>query len=270
MQIVLNIIIFIIILFFYIHINYQLTTSNDLEVYDITDEDLTRERMDELCSLKQPIVFKYNIDRYTTELNIEELLINYGEFDIYINSVPIKLSDADELFKKDVSGKYITEGNRDFLEETTKKKTIQMEDLILRPALVSNSDYDIIMGSKTSILECRYEINERTFFIVNEGSVEVKLATPESKKYKEERENQRLKDKEEGKIKYMKVELKKGEGISIPNRWIYEITLKEKDTIIIKKEYTTIMNSISNLPIRIKEWLQEKNSKLDYNKKIKR
>ena len=247
-----------------------MSTSNDLEIYDITDEEITRERIDELCSLKQPIVFNYNIDRYTRELNREELLINYGEFDVYINGVPMKLIDTDELFKKDVSGQYITEGNGDFLEETTKKKSIQMEDLLLRPSLVSNSDYDIIMGSKNSILECRYEINERTFYIVNEGSVEVKLATPESKKYKEERDNQRLKSKEEGKIKYMKVELTKGEGISIPNRWIYEIRLKQEGTFIIKKEYTTIMNSISNLPIRIKEWLQEKNSKLDYNKKISR
>ena len=268
MRIVLNIIIFLIILFFYIHINYQLTTSNDLEIYDITDEEISRERLEELCELKQPIVFNYTNDRYREELNIKELADTYGEFELNIKDVPVKLREAIKLFENDVSGEYITEKNQDFLDETTKSKSIQMEDSIFRPPMLSNSVYDIIMGSKDSVLDYRYEISERNIFIVNSGTVEIKLATPDSKRYKLEGEHQKLlSGPDEGKIKYMTVLLKCGEAISIPNRWIYGIRLRESGTIIIKKNYESIMNRISNLDKRMKEWLQAKNEKLEYSRK---
>lgn len=37
--------------------------------------------------------------------------------------------------------------------------------------------------------------------------------------------------------------------------------------MIIKQNYESIMNRISNLDIRVREWLQAKNLKLEYSKK---
>ena len=53
-----GIFVFIIVLFFYLHINHHLTKSNDLEVYTI--EKPSKDKLDEICNLRQPIIFDYN------------------------------------------------------------------------------------------------------------------------------------------------------------------------------------------------------------------
>ena len=54
-----SIIIFTLVLVIYIHINFHLKVSNDLEVYNI--EKPSKDKLDEICDLKQPVVFDFNI-----------------------------------------------------------------------------------------------------------------------------------------------------------------------------------------------------------------
>ena len=54
-EIIIAMFIFLIVLFLYLHIQFQLKTSNDLEIYEIENE-LTKEKMEEICDLRQPIV----------------------------------------------------------------------------------------------------------------------------------------------------------------------------------------------------------------------
>ena len=58
MNYIISILVFIIILFFYIHIYHHYKTSNDLEVYTL--EKPTRDKLEEVCNLRQPFVFEYN------------------------------------------------------------------------------------------------------------------------------------------------------------------------------------------------------------------
>ena len=97
MYILLNILIFLIILFLYIHINFHLTTSNYLEIYEI--KFLSKENFEELCNLKQPLLIKdliFDNDNTIDDFYIDNIVNNYGNFDINLynkenNKIPIYL-----------------------------------------------------------------------------------------------------------------------------------------------------------------------------------
>ena len=63
MEVFLSVIIFSIVLFLYIHMNFHLNTSNDLEVYTI--ENVSKDRLEEISNLKQPVLFNYENDSLT-------------------------------------------------------------------------------------------------------------------------------------------------------------------------------------------------------------
>lgn len=52
-----RIFIFLIILFLYIHLNFHLNTSNDLNVYHINKP--SKKELEEVCDIKQPLNFKF-------------------------------------------------------------------------------------------------------------------------------------------------------------------------------------------------------------------
>ena len=118
--------IFCVVLFFYLHIFFHLKTSEDLEIYEITDT--SKERFDEICNLRQPILFYYKnkLDEFT-ETN---MLNNFSAFDVRIRNtkevnedtvslLPVILKKAIKLLDDDKDSKYISENNGEFLEETS-------------------------------------------------------------------------------------------------------------------------------------------------------
>ena len=50
--------VFCVILFLYLHINYHLKCSNDLEVYTI--ERPSKDKLEEICDLRQPVILNDN------------------------------------------------------------------------------------------------------------------------------------------------------------------------------------------------------------------
>ena len=153
MYILINLLILFITLFLYIHIYYHIKTSNYLEIYEI--DNLSKEKLEELCNLKQPIILNNTSMNFNTDIiktiTTEFLEFNYGTFDIKIinkenttMSLPMNLSTALALFKKDFSANYISEYNNEFLDETTIEKSLRSIDIFLRPYNVTNIYYDII------------------------------------------------------------------------------------------------------------------------------
>jgi hypothetical protein len=57
MEILINLIIFIIVFFLYLHISFQLKINNDLEVLEI--EEPTKGQLEEICDLRQPVLFNF-------------------------------------------------------------------------------------------------------------------------------------------------------------------------------------------------------------------
>jgi len=95
MKTLFSILIFCIVLFIYLHINFHLRTSNDLEVYEIDQP--SKEKLEEICDLRQPVIFDYNVDGLLQECNIDSIEKNYGAFDIKVRNVK-EYDDVCELY----------------------------------------------------------------------------------------------------------------------------------------------------------------------------
>lgn len=284
MKLLLNILIFAITLFLYIHILFHLNTSNDLEIYQLNEP--TKEKLEEVCDLKQPVLWEYPNEDLLKVINRKNLLDTYGAFDIKIRQVkcdfknneemylPYSLANGLEAIDKDKKNKYILENNSDFIEETGLYKIFNLNDALMRPALVSNIYYDIIFGNNTETV-FKYDLNYRNYFMVTEGEIKIKLSPPKGTKYLDQ-----IKDYENfefrspinpwntkkqhlsnfDKIKCLEVTLKPTNIIYIPPRWWYSIKFISKSTVASFK-YRTIMNNISISPHIIKGILQNQNIK---------
>jgi len=125
--------IFCLVLFLYLHIQYHLKTSEDLEVYTI--ERPSKETLEEICNIRQPVVFEFNNERLLESCNLATLDDNYGAFDIQLRDItnkdenaelylPFLLKEAINIFRDDKNEKYISEKNQDFLNETGAVKTL--------------------------------------------------------------------------------------------------------------------------------------------------
>ena len=289
MNIIIISFIFIVILFLYIHVLYHLKTSNDLEVYEISS--FSKERLNEVCDLRQPVLFSYNINNFN-ELFIENLLNNYNSFDIKVKfnnnneytTIPLKFKDYISLIDNKESDKVFTlENNSEFLEETCLDKKIQHEDNFFKPSPLIGYEYDIIIGKSEQFINCQYNLNYRNYFILLEGKVKLKLAPPKSCKYfntQKDYENFRFYSnmnvwhpQEEyindyNKIKFLEIELLPGKIINIPPYWWYSFYFIEDKTNILSLKYRTYMNNVTISPEFLKLLLQRQNIKHELFKKI--
>jgi hypothetical protein len=59
--------IFCIVLFIYLHVQFHLKTSNDLEVYEL--DQASKDKLDEICDLRQPVIFDFDNDKILQTIN---------------------------------------------------------------------------------------------------------------------------------------------------------------------------------------------------------
>jgi hypothetical protein len=283
--------VFCLVLFIYLHINFHLKTSNDLEVYEI--EQGSKDKLEEICDLRQPVIFDFETDKIVEYTNKTYLANNYPAFEIKIRNskdtdynseiyIPLPLHSATKLVKEDTTSSYFSENNTDFLQETGVIKSFQYNDEFLRPYMVSNCNYDVMMGSHGTVTPFRYELNYRNYFLVTEGSVVVKMAPPKSSKYLHtvyDYENFELRSPVDpwnpqkqyavdfDKIKCLEITLTPGKTLHIPAYWWNSIKFS-KDSSISSFRYRTYMNNIAITPHIAMYALQIQNVKRETVKKM--
>jgi hypothetical protein len=283
--------IFCLVLFLYLHIQFHLKTSDDLEMYEI--DFASKDKFEEICNLRQPVLFDFENDKILQTSSLAYLTANYSSFELKMRNskdtnydteiyMPLPLHSAAKLFDEDKTSSYFTENNSDFLQETAVKKNLQYNDEYLRPFMVSNCNYDILAGSQDTITPFRYEVNYRNYFLVTQGSVRVKLAPPKSARYLHS-----VKDYENfefrspvnpwnpqpqytadfDKIKCLEFTLNAGKTLYIPAYWWYSIQFNKGASISCFK-YRTYMNNLAILPHVAMYGLQLQNVKRDVAKKV--
>jgi len=285
MKNLLIILIFIVVLFFYLHIIYHLKKSNDLEVYEINEP--TKNELEEICNYRQPVIFYYN-SNLSEDINNEQIMTKYSSFDLNVRNVknnnteqemyiPYKVKDLFTVFENDTEGKYITENNEDFISETGIIKYLKYNDLLLRPYFMLNNSYDLLSGSKNTRTPFRYNLYYRNFIYVLDGNVKIKLSPPNSSKYLNQindydnyefRTDIDVWDVNEkiDKIKFLEVNLKKNQIIYIPSYWWYSIEYDTK-SLLINYSYHTYMSMLSITPKILLYYLQAQNIKIKKYKK---
>jgi hypothetical protein len=280
-EIIFGIFIFCIILFFYLHIQYQLKISDNLEIYEI--EQASKDKLEEICDLRQPILFEdtENVEKIINGTNKQYLLDSYPVFDVKIretndysnDALPLQLHVANKLFNEDKNGNYFSENNSDFLNETGVAKVMKYNDTYLRPYLVSNCNYDILLGSENVETPFRYEINYRNYFLVTQGSIQIKLAPPKSIKYLypiKDYENFEFRSSinpwspqhnykaDFDKIKCLEITLTPGKILYIPAYWWYSFKFANNTSVSCFR-YRTYMNNIAITPTILMYALQNQN-----------
>jgi hypothetical protein len=295
MKIIISMFIFCIILFFYLHIQFHLKTSDDLEIYEI--EQASKDRMEEICDLRQPVLFELpsveDSRKIINTTNKQFLLDNYPVFEIKIRDkndntldtdicVPLPLHLAIKLFDEDTNATYFSEGNMDFLQETGAVKNMSYNDEFLRPSLVSNCYYDVLMASSNITTPFRYDINYRNFYIVTQGSITVKLSPPKSYKYLYpiyDYENFEFKSPvnpwqpqnkykaDFDKIKCLEITLLPGRFLYIPAYWWFSFKFSLNTSVSCFK-YRTYMNNIAISPKIFMYALQNQNVERKIAKQI--
>jgi len=283
MEIFLTTLIFCITLFIYIHIHHHKKTSNDLEIFDIDVP--SKERLEELCELRQPLTMKYNNEELREIFNNKSINTTYGAFDINIRNnelndkdekyIMLAFSTADMLFNKDNNQNYNSENNHGFLTETTLIKQMQNNDLFLRPYMVSSCKYDLLMGTKLTRTPLRYDICNRHYLYVSEGKIKIKLTPPCNTKYLYRENDYEMLEfrskinvwnpqeeylKNFNKVKFLEFEVNEGTMVYIPPYWWYSIEYSSETTnIVLSFKYTTYMNTVAITPELLIHYLQTMN-----------
>ena len=75
MKIFISFFIFCIVLFIYLHVQFQLKNSNDLEIYEI--DDVSKEKLEEICDMRQPVLFDVPNEKLVQLTNKKFICDNY-------------------------------------------------------------------------------------------------------------------------------------------------------------------------------------------------
>ena len=284
MKIIVGFFIFCLVLFIYLHIQFHLKTSQDLEMYEIDDP--SKDKLEEICDIRQPVLFDFDNQKIMETSNKNYITNYYHAFEIKIRNVndndnnseiyiPLPLHSSVKLFDEDSKSIYFSENNSDFLEESGIIKNLKYNDEFLRPYMVSNCNYDIIMGSENTCTPFRYEINYRNYFLLTQGSATIKLAPPHSVKYlypNYDYENFEFRSPvnpwtpqpkysaDFDKIKCLEFTLLPGKTLFLPAFWWYSIKLKNNCSISCFR-YRTYINNIAIIPYIALHALQIQNVK---------
>lgn len=294
MHFFLTVLIFITILFLYIHIIDQYKKSEDLEIYEMDYS--TNKQLQEVCNVKQPILFQFSIPSLEN-LTFSNILekgsaadVNVKDVnDYFIDPPPVSVDPIGLSFKSfqglvntDTKSHYFTENNSDYIDETGLYKQIVEVNDFFKPDFSVQTRYDILSGSKNCITPLRHHTNYRDFYIVTAGKIRVKMTPWRSRKHLHsitDYENYEfwspvnvfntqpryISDME--KLKFLEFDVSAGQVLYIPPYWWHSIKFIEVDTIVLKITYNSLMNITANSPNIVRYYLQQHNT---HNKIMKR
>jgi hypothetical protein len=240
-------------------------------MYEI--DQASKEKLEEICDIRQPVLFDFDNQKIMENSNKTYIANNYHAFEVKIRNIkdtnndtelymPLPIHAAVKLFDEDKNSLYYSENNTDFLQETGVVKTLQYNDEFLRPYMVSNCNYDLLMGSDGTCTPFRYEVNYRNFFLLTQGSAQIKMTPPQSTRYlypNYDYENFEFRSPvnpwkpqpnysaDFDKIKCLEFTLQPGKTVFIPAFWWYSIKFN-KNTSISCFRYRTYMNNIAISP----------------------
>ena len=278
--------IFLIILFLYIHIIHQLKTSEDLEIYEMDYN--TNSQLQEVCDVKQPVLFEFQsiYPDIFENLSKEEIFSKYGTYDVKIKDnrdynsenlpidyVVLSLQSSQNLVDSDPGSHYFSENNEELVDESGLSTVYKELDTYLKPAFTLQTKYDIMFGSQNAHTPLRYHLNYRQFFIVKSGRITVKMTPMKSKKYLKpikDYDNYEFRSPinvwnpqpeylhEMDKLKFVEFDVYAGHVLYIPAYWWYSIKY-DKDTIVYAATYNSVMNCVAHTPQWILYFLQQHN-----------
>lgn len=268
-------IIFIFVLFLYIHVTSQYKRSEDLEIYEMDFKD--NKNLQEVCDIKQPFLFEYRsiFPEFFDKVNDETIAEIGGSHDLKVKEIEDYWTTKDDgvvyvvlpfssyqiLISTDTNSRYFTEKNNDFVEETKLHGLFSKNDENLKPFMTIQTKYDISIGSKGVVTPMRYHTDYRHFICVNSGKIRVKMTPFKSCKYLhpiKDYDNYEFwspvnvwKPQEKymndmDKLKFIEFDVMAGTVLYVPPYWWYSIKYSGTDTLVSSFTYISMINGVAN------------------------
>ena len=263
-------IIFVVVLFVYIHLTAQFKKSEDLEIYEMDYK--TSQQLNEICELRQPVLFELKVQcpelfervEVTGDVNIKDKNdFETGDF------ITMPYSNAETLTKTDPKSRFYSENNTDRIYN-------KAADEVLKPTFSMFSKQDVMFGSKGARTATKFHTNSRKFICVNTGKIQVKMSPWKNRKYLQpvyDYENYEFRSpidvwdpqpkylNEYEKVKFLEFDVDNGYVLYIPPYWFYSIKYFDEYTQLVEYNYNTIINGVANVPNYCMYYLQQNNIK---------
>ena len=276
MNYLIALVIFIIILFLYIHIVGEYSRSEDLEIYEMDYVD--NKQFQEVCNIKQPVLFEFkSIEPHIfQELEIQTIANStkddlniidsndYWKSEDTVDSISVPIQTAHKLIETDTNPHFFTEDNGNFIEENNLATKLKLMDEYFKPYGTIQTQYDFIMGSKRCVTPLRYHTDYRRLLCVASGKIHIKMTPWKSSKYLNAIKDfekyefrspinvwkpQQKYMHEMDKIKFLEFDVLQGHVIYIPPYWWYSIKYSdEPNTCAFVCTYNTIINRVAHIP----------------------
>jgi hypothetical protein len=250
--------------------------------------------MQEVCDIKQPILFEYKSvcpDFFekisqetiahlaavsTVDIKIKETADYWAENTDSVDYVVLPFKSAHTLISTDTNSRYFSENNHDFVEESGLVTAFELNDEFFKPAMTVQTKYDLCIGSKGAYTPLRYHTGFRDFRCVVSGKLTVKMTPMKNSKYlypNEDYDNYEFwspvnpwttQEKylhEMDKIQFVEFDVECGHVFYVPPYWWYTIRFAEDDTTVCGFTYNSAINCLANSVSWGRYFLQQSNTK---------
>jgi hypothetical protein len=283
-----SVLIFLLILCFYIHLQYQYKTSDDLEIYEL--DYTTNKQLQEICHLKQPVLFQmdhfkdvesfFNVislsNNSDDDVNVKDIRDYYKSKVTSVDAISLSFPSAYGLMETDTKGYFFSENNSDYVRELHRDFS-KIDDYLASPWII-HKHYDLLFGSKNAHTPLRYHTETGRFLIVSSSAsqeekyIRVKMIPWKNRKMLGIETNKDYENYEfwspvdiwnhpNNSLKCLEFDIKEGYTLYIPPYWHYSIQFVNPTISVASFTYSTGMNIVSNLSNIGLYFLQQDNIK---------
>lgn len=268
-----NLIIFFIILFTYIHIQDQTKTGEDLEIYEY--EYVSLKGVQEITQYKQPVLFALAFDMPALEpldpISIKDIR-DYYKSDTCVETISLSHQSAIGLLDTDSKSLFYSNRNQSSIAKSEAwTKWFESIDPFLKPAFTILKEYDILYGSHKAHTITTFHRESHTYLYVpsekNATHIRVKMTPWKSRTFMDEESDYtyyefwtktNLFDKHD-RMRCLDFSVKPGYVLYIPPYWFYSIEFQNKSNEVCMMKYTTGANLLANVKHIGKYYLQQQN-----------
>jgi hypothetical protein len=273
-----TIILFVCILFLYIHIQHQFKSGSDLEIYEY--DYTTHQDFQSIVNYKQPILFPL-IDltptpstspTYLKVKDVRDYRAKQNE-NTYVDPIILPKDNAHSLLQTDKKSIFYSNDNHsEIIQSTEWAVWFEQLDTLLKPQFTISTNYDLLYGSTGTQTTTYYLQQSHNFLYLppteHNTSVRIKMTPWKSKSYLSTVEDpvyyefwskENLFHPSSKELQSLDFQLEPGHILCIPPYWFYSIQFTEENQEIVKVSYTTVANAMAHSKSILQYYLQQQN-----------
>jgi hypothetical protein len=235
-----TILVFVLVVFFYMHVSHQRRVIYDKEVayLDIKSPAV----LDEVCELRVPFIFNRPIDNLRSAgLTFNEIKNSKTQDYILLHELSgnnmVSSMQNWQYFVENIDDNSISASPNHVLKHSMFDKVNRKYEQFLRPYMCILTENKVIIGNNKSTSGYNCSSSGRRFYTCTDGEVEVRLILPENTSDCDDKQNALLNSND-----YVSVVLKSGSVLSVPPA----IYANDK-SVIMEQQYRSIINLVANI-----------------------